>query len=96
MAQRSEDGKLSANELGQAALATIEELTGHPPEAVTGLEWDGDQEQWLVSVEVLEFSRIPNTTDVIGDYVVQLDEEGTLRGFRRIGRHQRGQAAEVQ
>jgi hypothetical protein len=96
MAQRSDDSNLSANELGQAALATIEELTGHPPEAVTGLEWDGDQEQWLVSVEVLEFARIPNTTDVIGSYIVQLDEEGTLRGFRRAGRHQRGQAAEIQ
>jgi hypothetical protein len=94
MAQRSNDGKLSANELGQAALATIEELTGHPPEAVIGLEWDG--EHWLVSVEVLELARIPNTTDVIGCYDVQLDEDGTLRGFRRIGRHQRGQAAEAQ
>lgn len=94
MAQGSDDSKLSANELGQAALATIEELTGHPPEAVIGLEWDG--EQWIVSVEVLELERIPNTTDVIGCYDVQLDEEGTLRGFRRIGRHQRGQAAEAQ
>jgi Gas vesicle synthesis protein GvpO len=92
MAQGSNNSKLSASELGEAALATIEELTGHEPEAVVGLEWDG--EHWLVTVEVLELARIPNTTDVIGSYVVQLDPEGTLRGFRREGRHQRGQADE--
>jgi len=30
-------------------------------------------------VDVLEMERIPNTTDVLGSYEVQLDEEGTLR-----------------
>jgi hypothetical protein len=44
-----------------------------------------------VTVDVLELSRIPNTTDVIGQYVVQLDENGTLRGYKRTGRFQRAQ-----
>jgi hypothetical protein len=43
-------------------------------------------------VDVLELSRIPNTTDVIGEYVVRLDESGTLRGYRRERRFQRSQA----
>ena len=59
----SNDGRLSAAELGQAALITVHELTGYKPEAITGLEWDG--EFWDVSVDVLELSRIPNTTDVL-------------------------------
>ena len=89
MAKGSDNGKLSAAELGEAALTTIEELTGYEPEAVTALEWDGDQ--WQVTVDVLELARVPNTTDVLGSYVVQLDEQGTLRGYRRAGRYTRGQ-----
>jgi hypothetical protein len=88
----SNDGRLSAAELGEAAMTTVQELTGYQPEAVTGLEWDG--EFWDVTVEVLELSRIPNTTDVLASYVVQLDERGTLRGMKRTNRFVRGQTSE--
>ncbi|HKF79678.1 MAG TPA: gas vesicle protein GvpO [Thermoleophilaceae bacterium] len=91
MADSNDDGRLSAHELSQAALTTVEELTGYEPEAVTGLEWDG--ELWQVTVDVLELSRVPSTTDMIGTYVVQLDEGGTLRGYRRTGRFQRCQTS---
>ena len=91
MAEVSDDGRLSALELGAAALETVEELTGYKPEAVTGLEWDG--EYWQVTVDVLELERIPNTTDVLATYVVQLDESGTLHGYRRTGRFTRSQVA---
>ena len=95
MADSSENGRngrLSAAELSQAALMTVGQLTGYKPEAVTGLEWDG--EFWRVTVDALELARVPNTTDVIGSYVVQLDEQGTIRGYRRARRYQRGQAGE--
>lgn len=85
----SDDGRLSAKELGEAALRTVGELTGYHPEAVTGLEWDG--EEWQITVDALELSRVPNTTDVMGEYAVKLDERGTLRGYKRTGRHIRGQ-----
>jgi gas vesicle protein GvpO len=91
MAKSDDNGRLSASELSQAALSTVEELTGYLPEAVTGLEWDG--EFWQVTVDVLELSRIPSTTDLMGSYVVKLDEGGTLRGYRRTGRFLRGQAS---
>jgi Gas vesicle synthesis protein GvpO len=84
------NGTLTAAELGKAAMSTVRELTGYEPEAVTALEWDG--ELWQVTVDVLELSRIPNTTDVIGEYLVRLDESGTLRGYRRERRFQRSQA----
>lgn len=85
----SDDGRLSSKELAEAARRTVKELTGYEPEAVTGLEWDGDE--WQISVEALELARVPNTTDVIGEYAVKLDERGALRGFKRTGRHVRGQ-----
>ena len=86
----SDDGRLSAKELGEAALR--DRRASSPaisPEAVTGLEWDG--EEWQITVDALELSRVPNTTDVIGEYAVKLDERGTLRGYKRTGRHIRGQ-----
>ena len=89
MAEANDNGKLSAGELGEAALTTIEELTGYEPEAVTALEWDGDL--WQVTVDVLELSRIPSTTDVLGSYIVQLDGDCTLHGYRRARRYVRGQ-----
>jgi hypothetical protein len=94
MASPSKDGRLSAGELGEAALTTVEELTGYQPEAVTGLEWDDDGELWRVKVDALELSRIPNTTDVLGEYEIQLDDRGTLHGYRRTRRFVRGQPNE--
>jgi hypothetical protein len=88
----SNNGRLSAAELSEAAVRTVHELTGYQPEAVTALEWDG--ESWDVTVDVLELARIPNTTDVLASYVVQLDESGTLRGLRRTHRFVRGQTVE--
>ena len=92
MLPRVDPDRLSAAELSQAALTTVQELTGYQPEAVTGLAWDGDA--WDVTVDVLELPRIPSTTDVLGSYVVQLDEGGTLRGLRRTNRFVRGHADE--
>ena len=85
---------ISAKEMTQAAMEALKDLTGHEPEGATGLMWDG--ESWLVTVDVLELSRIPNTTDLLGTYVVQLDGDGNLSGYKRTRRFQRGQAEESQ
>jgi hypothetical protein len=97
--ERDEDGaaaspSVSAKEMTQAAMQALRDLTGHAPESATGLMWDG--ESWLVTVDVLELSRIPNTTDLLGTYVVQLDGDGNLSGYKRTRRFQRGQAEEAQ
>ena len=92
MADADDNGKLSALELARAAQLAIQELTGHRSEAATGLEWDGDS--WCVTVEALELERVPNTTDVIGEYQVRLDGKGTLRGYKRVKRFTRGESSE--
>jgi Gas vesicle synthesis protein GvpO len=81
--------RLTAKELAEAAISTIADLTGLAPESVTALQWDG--ESWLVTVDVLELARIPNTTDVLASYVVQLDDSGELLGYKRTRRFLRGQ-----
>ena len=89
-ATASENGRLSALDLTKSARATVLELTGHRPESVSGMQWDG--ENWLVTVDVCELERIPNTTDVMATYVVQLDDDGGLLGYKRARRYTRGQA----
>ena len=92
MARASDDGRLSAAELSQVALTTVQELTGYQPEAITGLRWDG--EAWRVTVDVLELARVPNTTDILASYVVELDRDGGLRGYERVSRFQRSHSTE--
>jgi len=83
---------MSARDLTLTAKRTVEDLTGYPPESVSGFQWDG--EAWLVTVEVCELQRVPNTTDVMAAYVVQLDDRGGLLGYKRERRYQRGSAEE--
>ena len=91
MASNDGNERLSAGELTLAARQTIEELTGYPAESVSGFQWDG--EEWLVSVDVCELERVPNSTDVMATYIVQMDDKGGLLGYKRDRRYQRGEAA---
>jgi len=86
------DDKRSARDLALTAMETIHELTGYPPESVSGLQWDG--EAWLVTVDVCELERIPSTSDVMASYVVQLDDGGGLLGYKRTRRFHRSAAEE--
>ena len=88
----SRDGRVSPRELTQAAKETVKDLTGFPPESVTGLQ--RDDEHWTVAVDVCELQRVPNTTDVMATYEVKFDERGELVGYKRSRRFQRGHAGE--
>ena len=68
-------------------------LTGYKPDAISafGKNEDGG---WKVTIEVIEMSRIPATSDVMATYVTQLDGEGNLLGYQRIRRYHRGQVFE--
>jgi hypothetical protein len=88
--ENGSDSRLSARDLAREARATIQDMTGLRPETVSGLQWDG--ENWLITVEVCELSKIPKTTDIMACYVVQLDDSGGLLGYKRDRRYLRGEA----
>jgi Gas vesicle synthesis protein GvpO len=87
---RQNGRKPSAGKVAGAARREIAELMGRAPEAVSGVQRDGDS--WIVTVEFLELERIPQSTDVLATYEVEIDENGELTGYRRTKRYVRSQA----
>jgi hypothetical protein len=72
------------------AIKQVHQLIGKPIESVTGMEKDGSD--WTVTLEVLELSRIPSTTDVLGSYEVTMDKDGELTGVQRTSRYPRAES----
>jgi Gas vesicle synthesis protein GvpO len=87
-------GQLSGRDVIERVRRELPELLGRPVESVLGLERDGDNGEWRVTVQVVELSRIPSTTDVLGSYAVVVDGDGELTGYRRQRRYYRNQADE--
>ncbi|GAB3071043.1 hypothetical protein GCM10027053_39950 [Intrasporangium mesophilum] len=79
--------RMTVKKAGATALAEIGELVGCPAEGVTGVRKDADV--WVVTVEVLEVGRVPETTDVMASYEVQIDPDGDVVGYRRLRRYLR-------
>jgi len=70
----------------------LETLLGTDVERVSGLERANGQ--WQVMLEVVEVARIPESTDVLATYEVDLDEDGDLLGVGRVRRYRRSQVEE--
>ena len=90
--RKSDNGRASPVQVARVAVKQLAELTGRRPESVLGLRRDEDG--WKVMVEVVELSRIPNSTDLLGCYEVTLDDDGELLGYERVSRYQRGQGTD--
>jgi hypothetical protein len=90
----SQKKKLTAKEAIVNVRREFPSLLGRPVESVLGVQKDEDDDGWRVMVQVVELERIPRTTDVLGAYEVNLDDDGELVGYRRRRRYHRGQADE--
>jgi hypothetical protein len=73
--------------IAQHAQAELQALVGCPAEGIVGVRKDGDG--WVVTVEVLELGRIPETTDVLASYDVTVDGDGEVTGYQRVRRYLR-------
>lgn len=86
----SKSNGTSGREAVRQARVQIAELMGRPVESVLGM--DRDDDGWVITVQVVELARIPNSTDVLGDYAVTVDSGGEVVGYRRMRRYNRGQS----
>jgi hypothetical protein len=80
-------------ELARQAMDTLAELVGCPAEGITGIRRDDDG--WIVEVEVLEVERVPETSDVLASYEVEIDNDGEIVEFHRLRRYMRTQTEGV-
>jgi gas vesicle protein GvpO len=81
-------GSLTARQAARQAARQVMELTGHEPEGVTSLARTDDG--WRVGVEVVESRRVPDSTDILAVYRVDLDTDGELISYGREDRYYRG------
>jgi hypothetical protein len=93
MSEHGTRGKSRSNHINArraAALAAeyVQEMTGRRPEGLTSLSHTDDG--WRVDVEALESKRIPDTTDILAVYRVELDQDGELLSYGRERRYHRG------
>jgi len=79
-----------ATETVQRARRQLSALLERPVESVSAFERMHDG--WLVTLEVVEVSRIPESTDVLASYEVELDDDRNLRRYARVRRYIRSQA----
>ncbi len=83
-----QDRPLDAVAASRIALDALKTMTGRTPEGVIGVE-RADDGGWLVVVELLETSRIPATSDVLGEYEVEIGPDRALRSYTRRSRYTR-------
>jgi Gas vesicle synthesis protein GvpO len=67
------------------------ELHGKDPDSLSALERLGGG-GWRVTLEVVEVERVPDSTDVLATYVIELDGDGRLTSYERLRRYYRAQA----
>ena len=84
---------LSGQDAIERVRRELPRLLGRPIESVLGVERAEDN-GWQVTVQVVELSRVPRTTDVLGAYAVTIDDDGELQQYRRRRRYVRSQADE--
>ena len=88
---RNSRSKLTGREAIARVRADLPELLGLQVDSILGLQ-PAEDKGWTVTAQVVELSRIPRSTDVLGAYEVTLDDQGELVGARRQRRYYRNQA----
>lgn len=83
---------MDIKELAERAKSQLAEVTGLKPVTVTSTS--KDEQGWHITLDMLEMSRIPPATDVLGDYDVLIGEDGNMLKFERMGTRLRGEPLE--
>jgi hypothetical protein len=71
--------KASIYKVADVALGVAKKFISKNPETVVDIK--EKNEEWAVTVEVLERKAIPDTQDILGRYVIRLNKDGELIGW---------------
>ena len=82
----------SMRTVASRASSELTGLIGRQVEGVVGVEQVEDG--WRVQIEVVESRRIPDTTDILAIYEVDVDADGEVTAYRRRDRYVRGRFRE--
>jgi len=67
-------------------------LTGHEVDSVSAIR--SEEDGWHITFEMVELTRIPESTSVLGTYEALVDEDGSVIEFARCRRYYRNQASD--
>jgi Gas vesicle synthesis protein GvpO len=70
----------------------LQDLLERPVESVSSLERTHDG--WVAQLEVVELKRVPESTDVLASYELELDDELNLRRYQQARRYTRSRVSQ--
>jgi Gas vesicle synthesis protein GvpO/SAP domain len=88
---RDDGGRIDIADAASIAARALTKLTGRTVDAVSGVRKTDDR--YHVTVEVLELSRVPSTTDVLATYEVGVAFDGSIVDYSRAHRYYRNQTS---
>jgi hypothetical protein len=74
----------------ERAREQLRDLRGADAESVSSIRRTPDG--WRIGLDVVEVHRIPESTDVLATYELDLDDDGNLITFERAARYSRSEA----
>jgi hypothetical protein len=79
---------IGLKQLTDIVKSELKSLTGFQPESVISIK--KLDEQWKVTIELLERSSIPDKMDILGNYEVLVDFTGDIVSYERKSLRKRG------
>jgi hypothetical protein len=77
--------------VAEEAVHAFTALLGKPAHGVTGVRRT-DDDGWSVLVDVVELERVPQSTNLMATYRVDVDQDGELVSYERLRRFTLGAA----
>jgi len=77
----TEKPNLSLEKICNQALSVVKKYISKEPETIISVE--KKEGEWKVTVEALERKAVPDTQDLLGRYVIRLNKNGELIGWKQ-------------
>lgn len=78
---------MEIKEILEKAKKELASLTGFKSPACIGIKREGTK--WIVNIEIIEKTSIPESMDILGTYEVNMSDTGKIHGYKRIGLRKR-------